>query len=124
MDIHLAFPEDIEQLGGLPFILDYIIEKFKFSVVEFKPLWGSLFRDYLSDYSHWAFADIDMYLGRIDHLVNHLLLDEFDIYTVSFGDSYRFYLRGQLTIHKNNDRIKLRRLDRPSTENRKHGPKI
>ena len=103
--IGIAFPEEIKELGGLAFIMNYVIEKFKFSVVEFKPLWGSLFQDYLIGYSHWAFADIDMYLGRMDHLVNHLLLDEFDIYTISFGDSYRFYLRGQLTIHKNNERV-------------------
>ena len=104
-NIDLDFPPGLEEYGGLGRLMDFVIHEYSFSVVEFKPLWGSLFQDYLQAYTHWAFADIDVYTGRMDYLVNTLLLEEFDIYTVSFGDSYRLYLRGQLTIHKNNEYV-------------------
>ena len=100
--VDIDMPSDIEEYGGIGRLMEFAINEYGFSVVEFKPMWGSLFQDYLGTYSHWAFADIDVYAGRMDRLVNALLLEEFDIYTVSFGDSYRLYLRGQLTIHKNN----------------------
>lgn len=32
-------------------------------IVEFKPALGWLFREYLTDYSHWAFGDLDVVFG-------------------------------------------------------------
>jgi hypothetical protein len=33
------------------------------------------------------------------------MLREYDIYTVSFGDTYRYYMRGQITIHRNDEYV-------------------
>lgn len=93
-------PSDIAD--QLPKHIKYVLERQPYILVEFKPCLGFLFADHLRDYSHWALADIDVLVGRIDSLVSIDLLQKYDIITSSFGDNYRMYMRGQLTIHKNN----------------------
>ena len=56
-------------------------------MVELKPALGFIFADYIAGYSHWAYADLDLLVG---HLSDQVSAD------------YRLYLRGQLTIMKNN----------------------
>lgn len=34
-------------------------------IVEFKPALGWLFREYLREYSHWAFGDLDVLFGNL-----------------------------------------------------------
>ncbi|CAM9650238.1 unnamed protein product, partial [Scytosiphon promiscuus] len=71
-------------------------------IVEFKPALGWLFREYLTEYTHWAFGDLDVVFGDMRNgWLEPFELHSFDIITFSFGDQYRAYLRGQLTIHKN-----------------------
>lgn len=76
-----------------------------YMLVEFKPCLGFLFSEYLESYSHWAFADIDMVVGNINQIINTNMLDSFDIITFSFGDTFRLYMRGQLTLHRNTREI-------------------
>ncbi|CAB1119182.1 unnamed protein product [Ectocarpus sp. CCAP 1310/34] len=65
-------------------------------IVEFKPAFGWLFREYLVEYSHWAFGDLDVLFGDMRRgWLEPTELQDFDIIT------FRAYLRGQLTIHKN-----------------------
>lgn len=87
-----------------------------YSLVELKPALAVLFKDYLhpatphtspsipythyTPYTHWAYADLDQLIGNV-HLHARSLLPFFDIVTFSFGDNYRLYMRGQLTVHKN-----------------------
>lgn len=79
-----------------------------YAFVEFKPCLGQLFEEYISHYSHWGYADLDLFPGNLDKFITSDLLDSFDIYTSSFGDQNRLYLRGQLTIFKkNHDTIHL-----------------
>lgn len=79
-----------------------LLELFPYVLVEFKPCLGILFADYIESYSHWALADLDVLIGSMHKLIDHQILNEYDIYTSSFGDNSRLYLRGQLTVHKNN----------------------
>jgi hypothetical protein len=82
-----------------------LFDKFPYVLVEFKPALGIVFEDFLSSYSHWAYADLDTVMGRMDSLITRDILSKYDIYTTHFGDAYRMYMRGQLTIHKNNPYI-------------------
>lgn len=34
-------------------------------MVEFKPALGWIFREYLKEYSHWAFGDLDVFFGDL-----------------------------------------------------------
>ncbi|CAM9704947.1 unnamed protein product, partial [Discosporangium mesarthrocarpum] len=71
-------------------------------LVEFKPALGWLFRDYIAGYSHWGYGDLDVLFGNMQHgWLEAEELRDFDVLTFSFGDQYRAYLRGQLTIQKN-----------------------
>jgi len=72
-----------------------------YMMVELKPVFGFLFKDLLQTYSHWAYADVDQMVGRLHNLVSARELKQYDIVTTSFGDNYRMYIRGQLSIHRN-----------------------
>jgi len=74
-------------------------------LVEFKPCLGWIFQDYLHAYSHWAFADVDILVGRASLFITPDILSVYDIYTSSFGDNSRMYMRGQLTVFRNSDYI-------------------
>jgi hypothetical protein len=78
-----------------------LLEMYPYVMVEFKSCLGFVFSDYIASYSHWAFADLDVLLGNAHRLITHEILQTYDIYTAAFGDNYRFYTRGQLTIHRN-----------------------
>jgi hypothetical protein len=80
-----------------------LIERFPYVLVEFKPCFGYIFADYIHSYSHWAIADLDVLVGNTQKAITSEMLNQYDIYTSSFGDNFRFYMRGQLTIHKNKD---------------------
>lgn len=75
-------------------------DSWSYSLVEYKPCFGKLFEDYIHNYTHWGYADIDLLPGNLDKFVNFDILEKFDIYTSSFGDQNRLYLRGQLTLLK------------------------
>ena len=78
------------------------VTKKRYIMVELKPCLATMFDDYIRGYSHWAFADMDLLVGNLDDvLLPHLPTSGYDITTLSFGDTYRMYLRGQLTVHKN-----------------------
>lgn len=72
-------------------------------LVELKPALGYMFPDYIKTYSHWGYGDLDLLVGRVSNLITWTHLSHYDIITFSFGDNNRLYLRGQLTIHKNNN---------------------
>ena len=72
-----------------------------YMMVELKPCFGFLFKDILTPYSHWAYADVDQLIGRLQNLIPLSSLKQYDIVTTSFGDNYRMYIRGQLSIHRN-----------------------
>lgn len=42
-------------------------------------------------------------MGRTNPFITEHILSHYDAYTVSFGDNRRYYMRGQLTIFKNNN---------------------
>jgi hypothetical protein len=82
-------------------IMSHVVIHQPYILVEFKPTLGYVFQSLLRGYSHWAYADIDMILGRVDKLISAEILHAYDIVTTNFGDTFVIYMRGQLTIHKN-----------------------
>ncbi len=65
-----------------------------------------MFHDYVQNYSHWAYADIDVLVGMTNLWWLQVILRSYDVFTVSFGDNHRIYVRGQLAIFKNTDFLK------------------
>lgn len=54
---HLRGGTDIE--FDLKYSLQVLLEDQPYMLVELKPVLGVIFQDYLTDYSHWGYADID-----------------------------------------------------------------
>ena len=81
------------------------IEHHPYVLVEYKPATGHIFADYLTEYSHWGYSDLDIIWGDLPRWVSKEELTDWDIVTYGFGDQDRVYLRGQFTFHKNNDKI-------------------
>jgi len=78
------------QIINMPYIL-----------VEYKPAFGHIFADYLKDYSHWGYSDLDVVLGDMTRWISNEEWNDYDIVTYGFGDQDKLYLRGQFTFHKN-----------------------
>jgi hypothetical protein len=76
------------------------VTKYPYLIVEFKPCLGFIFQDYLTGYSHWGSADVDILLGRSQTFLTPQILRSFDVYTSSFGDVSRMYLRGQFAVFR------------------------
>jgi hypothetical protein len=75
-------------------------------LVEVKPMIGELLRSHLSAYSHWSYSDPDIVWGNLTDWIDTTELSKYDILTIGkHFDSGRLFLRGQLTIHKNQDRV-------------------
>lgn len=73
-----------------------------YKVCDFKPAYGKIFEDYLSDYNFWGYCDIDLIFGKIDHFIDNEVLNKYDI--ISF---YRRFLSGPLCLFRNIDKINL-----------------
>jgi hypothetical protein len=81
------------------------LQLYPYCLVEFKPALGHIFADYLQDYTHWGYSDLDILFGDLGRWITPDEWDEFDIVTYGFGDQERLYARGQFTFHKNVPRI-------------------
>lgn len=78
---HNSTPFDLEPLVIYP-TPSQLCVKSPYYLVELKPAYGWLFREYLKEYSHWAFGDLDVLFG--DMRKGWLEVDElqnFDIIT-------------------------------------------
>ena len=85
--------------------LHNLLTNWPYFIVELKPCMGILFADYLKAYSHWGYADIDQLFGNLTDTIPLSALQNNDIYTTHFGDNFRLYARGQMTVHKNNPHV-------------------
>ena len=81
------------------------IEHHPYVLVEYKPAIGHIYSDYLKEYSHWGYSDLDIIWGDLPRWVSTEELTDWDIVTYGFGDQDRVYLRGQFTFHKNKDLV-------------------
>jgi hypothetical protein len=82
-----------------------ILEIYPYLLAEFKPATGIIFSPYLVNYTHWTYGDPDVILGDLPSFIEHGDLTDFDILTYSHTNADRLYLRGQLSVHRNEDII-------------------
>jgi hypothetical protein len=86
-------------------ILSGVMERSPYLMVEFKPAFGHIFRDFIKGYSHWGYSDFDIAFGDLPRWITKEELNDWDIVTYSYGDQERVYLRGQFTFHRNKEII-------------------
>lgn len=88
--IHLTFEE----------IQNKIKEKFEFQVsieypyklCDYKPAYGYIFEDLISEYLYWGYCDTDLIWGDFSLLLNHINIEKYD----------KIFDLGHCTIYKNN----------------------
>jgi len=78
---------------------------YPYALVELKPAFGTIFEEFLVDYTHWGYSDLDIVFGDLSRWITEDELTEYDIVTYGFGDQNRVYLRGQFTFHRNVPKI-------------------
>lgn len=66
--------------------------------LEIRPAFGSIFEDYLHEYTHWIYMDMDEVLGDMPAWLEMEEFMEFHVVTLSTGDSKRIYVRGPFTM--------------------------
>ena len=49
----------------------FMLEKWPRLVAEYKPAFGSIFEQYITDYSHWGYCDLDMVIGNLPLFLEH-----------------------------------------------------
>lgn len=71
-----------------------------YKLCDFKPAYGYLFSDYLTDYDFWGHGDLDVIYGNIRSFLPYTVLSQHDIISVR-----KEYIAGFFTLFKNTDRI-------------------
>jgi hypothetical protein len=54
---------------------------FPYALVEYKPAYGHIFGDYIEDYSHWAYSDLDVLWGDLGRHLTTSDWTDFDLIT-------------------------------------------
>lgn len=63
-----------------------------YKLCDFKPTYGLVFEDYISDYEYWGHCDSDVLFGNMEKILDPLLKQGYD----------KLFPAGHLTIYKNN----------------------
>jgi len=67
---------------------------------DYKPAYGIIFEDHLTDYEYWGFMDIDVIIGMLIHNMDFYELRQFDILS-----GYQDYISGPFCILRNIKRM-------------------
>ena len=86
-------------------VLTKYLTAYPYALVEYKPTFGHVFAEFLDEYSHWGYSDVDIVFGDLSRWITQEELQDFDIVTYGYGDQNRVYLRGQFTFHRNIPKI-------------------
>lgn len=85
-------------------LVAYIQKKYTFklgsvdyySICKFRPAFGDIFEEYISNYDYWGYCDYDILLGNIRHFFTDDLLEQYD----------KFLSHGHFTLFRNSDEMK------------------
>ena len=93
-------------------IVPYTIEQFKtdatkvlgfdiaiqtgYKLCDFKPAYGHIFVDYISEYDFWGYCDVDVIFGNIRSFMTDELLNDYDIISARHD-----YLTGCFALYRN-----------------------
>jgi len=70
-----------------------------YKLCEYRPAYGLIFKDYLTDFDYWGYCDMDMVLGSLQPLIN-VLEDSPD-----YVSSSTRWTHGPLSVYKNVDTV-------------------
>ncbi len=77
--------------------LDLCIDiRHPYKICDFRPAFGHIFSEYLTDCDIWGYADLDLIFGNISKFLPEDLLKKYDVISVREG-----YLTGHFALYKN-----------------------
>lgn len=68
-----------------------------YKLVDFKPMYGVLFKEYIKNSEWWGYFDMDIIFGNISHFLTDSVLNEYD----------RIFSHGHLTLFKNTEYMNM-----------------
>lgn len=71
-----------------------------YKMVDYKPAYGLIFKDYITSFKFWGILDIDLILGKICDFIDDDLLTRFDIISVR-----KYWLSGSFALFRNCDQV-------------------
>lgn len=71
-----------------------------YKLCDFKPTYGKIFEDYLTDYEFWGYSDIDMIYGDIRSFIDPRTLKTYDII-----NPYQDFVSGAFCLFRNSNYI-------------------
>lgn len=69
-----------------------------YKLCDYRPAYGSIFQEYISDYKYWGYSDMDVVYGNLWKYIEYGIKNGYD----------KIGHRGHLTLFKNNKRINER----------------
>lgn len=63
-----------------------------YKLCDYKPAYGYVFANYISQYDYWGYCDVDMIFGNLRHFLTEDILGRYD----------KYYKLGHLTLFRNN----------------------
>ena len=66
-----------------------------YKLCDFKPTYGLLFEEYLTNYTHWGHCDCDVVFGQLNHFITDVMLNDYD----------KLFMQGHCTIYKNDPAV-------------------
>lgn len=98
------YPENIRKIDlSFQDCKKIVQSKFDFSIslnnpkklCDYKPAYGYIFDEYLTDFDFWGYCDIDLIFGNLSNFITDDLLNEYD----------RLFSLGHLSLYRNNRKI-------------------
>jgi hypothetical protein len=65
--------------------------KYTYKIVDFKPVYGEIFRDYIEGYKFWGYCDLDLLLGDLKKFITEEILTS----------NKKIFARGHLSLYRN-----------------------
>lgn len=102
--IEYNFPPNVKFINmSFETLKDKIQKKFSFEIIlnspyklcDYKPAYGEIFSDLISEYDFWGHCDLDLLWGDLRFFITDEILNEYD----------RLFLHGHLIIYRNNPEI-------------------
>jgi hypothetical protein len=83
-----------ELINHINFILNFDSNiKFPYKLVDFKPAYGIIFKNILSNYNYWGYCDLDLIFGDLNSFILKCVDEQTDM----------FYSRGHFSFFRNNE---------------------
>lgn len=98
----LDFEVRVKKTIGIPIIIGL-----PYKLCDYKPLYGHLYSEYLTNYSYWGFCDLDVIFGDVYKFFGKYIENNYEVITLggSTKDGLHYRIAGPCTLVKNTQKM-------------------